>query len=184
MKLFERLRSAMKPREQSPGNDHWPSIVFLLHEPHLPNAEEAVRLAQTAWGAVGPVELVGTVGPHSFAIRIDPLYFAIHAAHTRYEVELPQASEPVNQCWLQHTAWLSIDLPGKRTVELRAQQRLGSAYQTIMYFAFKYWSPNCLALYFPAEGTTVPNHGDLLQSIRWCKANGMNLDFLRENKTS
>ncbi len=177
MPFFPRFRRILKKAD----DDAWPSIVFLLRIPHLPSREEALQLARGAWGPAGPIELAGMPRSHSFLFRTSHLAFALHAAPSRYEIDrtdLPGAQE---QPWDQHTAWLSVDLPGKRTSVLRQQGSLGGAYLSLMYFAFKYWSPNCLALYFPAELTTVPNHGDLIESIRWTRRNGVDLQFLREN---
>jgi hypothetical protein len=52
--------------------------------------------------------------------------------------------------------------------------------------------PSILAIStaFPAFGSTgcsskrtVPNMGSLVDSIRWARRNGMNLDFLKQRKT-
>jgi hypothetical protein len=178
--LFDRFRRTLRKE----NNEAWPSIVFLLLRPHLPSSEEALHLARNAWGAAGPVELAGTVREHSFVFRATELMFALHAAPSRYETGAMNLSAVQQQAWDQHSAWLSVDLPGKRTAVLRQQGSLGGAYACLMYFVFKYWSPNCLALYFPDERTTVPNHGDVIESIRWSRRNGIDLQFLREkNKT-
>lgn len=161
----------------------WPSIVLLLREPVLPNAEQAIEMAKEAWGAAGPVEFVGAVGPHNFAIRIAPLTFAMHAIAQRYEADNEANSMEQQKCWDEHNAWLAVDLPGGKAAALREKGQLAGAYKALMYFPFKHWSQNCLALYFPAEGTILPNSGDLIESIRMGRRNGINLDFLKEGKT-
>jgi hypothetical protein len=42
------------------------------------------------------------------------------------------------------------------------------------------WNENCLGLYLPVQGVTVPNMGDLISSIRWAAKNGTPLPFLHE----
>ncbi len=181
--MFDSLRKIFAGRERADADEDWPSIVMLLREAQLPTADEAVEMARVAWGAAGSVELVGTVGPHNFAIRVKPLTFALHAVGSRYEVRKPERPLALQQVWEQHCAWLSVDLPGRRVVELREKGQLGSAFKSLMHFVAKHWSPNCLALYFPSEQVTVPNQGDLIESIRWARRNGINLDFLKQRKT-
>ena len=176
MPFFDRIRTLL--RREDIGA--WPSIVFLLRVPHLPSPEDALQLARNAWGAAGPVEIAGIVRESSFLFRASPLMFALHAAPSRYEAGAINLSAVQRQAWDEHAAWLSVDLPGKRTDVLRQQGSLGQAYASLMYFAFKYWSPNCMALYFPDERTTVANQGDVIESIRWSRKNGINLEFLRE----
>jgi hypothetical protein len=180
--MFSSLRKIFGGRDKADANDDWPSIVLLLCEAQLPTADEAIEMARGAWGAAGPVELLGAVGPHNFAIRVSPLTFALHAVGQRYSVSGSELRLAKQQAWDQHRAWLSVDLPGRRTAELRDKGQLGSAYQSLMHFVAKHWSPNVLAMYFPSEGVTVPNQGDLIESIRWARRNGTNLDFLKARK--
>jgi hypothetical protein len=177
--LLEFLKKVVKAPPED-DNEDWPSIVLLLEQPVLPNAEEALEMARKAWGAAGPAELVGSVGPHNFVIRVLPLTFALHAVGNRYEVDTPPLPEVQKQCWDRHKAWLSVDLPGKRTSELRLRGQLSGAYLALMYFVDIHWSENCLAAYFPAEGTMIPNVGNLIDSIHWARRNGIDLDFLKK----
>jgi hypothetical protein len=180
--MFGFLDKFRKAVDISDDSAEWPSIVFLLREAVLPNAEHAVAMAKSAWGAAGEVELLGTVGPHNFAIRIAPLTFALHAFDGRYEAEAGQLNAVQERCWDQHEAWLSVDLPGRRVEVLRQNGQLAPAYKTLMYFANKHWSANCLALYFPAERATLPNQGDLIESIRSARLDGVDLDFMKPRK--
>jgi hypothetical protein len=116
------------------SDEEWPSIVLLLEQPVLPNAEQAVEMARKAWEAAGPAELVGSVGPHNFVIRVSPLTFAMHAVGNRYEVDTPLLPEVQKQCWDRHKAWLSVDLPGSRASDLREKKELAGAYKALMYF--------------------------------------------------
>ncbi len=185
--MFGFLNRIPKEKAETHDREEWPSIVLLLHEPVLPSAEQAVEMARAAWGAAGAVEFLGAVGPHNFAIRVAPLTFAMHAVGQRYDIDPEKLSAEQQQCWDQHKAWLAVDLPGKAAAALRERGQLAGAYKALMYFPFKHWSQNCLALYFPAEGSmrsTLPNHGDLIQSIRWARQSGIDLDFLRERKVN
>jgi hypothetical protein len=166
----------------SDDEDDWPSIVFLLREAVLPTAEQAAEMARAAWGAAGQVELLGTVGPHNFVIRIAPLTFALHAFGARYEADPGPLNAMQKECWDQHKAWLSVDLPGRRVEALRQSRQLAPAYRSLMYFVLKHWSPNCSALYFPSQQATLPNYGDLIESIRSARRDGINLDFLKERR--
>jgi hypothetical protein len=136
-------------------------------------------MGQAAWGAVAPIELASTVREHSYLLRADPLLFALHAAHVRYEVDGLQLSQVQQQQWDEHTAWLSIDIPQQRALKQIDRTSWNAAYKALMFFVFKHWSPNCLALYFPAEGVTVPNMGDLVESVRRSRRNGIDLSFLK-----
>ena len=177
------LRKLLQSREKADANEDWPSIVMLLREALLPTADEAIEMARAAWGAAGPVELLGAVGPHNFAIRVSPLTFSPHAIADRYDVGAPELPLAQQQVWDRHRAWLAVDLPGRKTAALREEGRLGSAFKSLLHFVMKHWSPNVLAMYFPSEGVTVPNQGDLIESIRWARRNGIDLNFLREPTT-
>ena len=179
MAIREWLRGKTRVENQSSNDEACPSIVMLLREGRLLSDKEAVRMATDAWGKVGPVELIGKVGVNSHAIRVDKLFFAIHSANRRYEIpgaELPEAQQ---QCWDQHNAWMSVDIPTARITQLKEQGHSKSTYNILMFFVFKNWSANCLGIYFPAEGVTVPNLGDLIESIRWSARNGIDLKFLK-----
>jgi len=175
--IFDRLRAKLGIDDR---NDDWPSIVHLLRDPVLPDMDQALEMARGAWGAAGPVKLLGQVGPHSFALRVEPLNFSIHAFGSRYGGNVPELSAVQLQAWDQHTAWVAVDLPGRKIESLKSEGSHAGAYKSLMYFVFKHWSANCLALYFPAEGVTLPNQGDLIESIRWSRRNGINIDFLKE----
>lgn len=164
------------------ANEDCPSVVLLLRRSQLPTSEQALEMARSAWGGAGPVEIVGFVPPHTYAIRASELFFAMHSVPRRYEASPPITGDLQRQCWDQHGAWLSVDMPTAKATELRESGRLGEAYFSLLFFAHKHWSPNCLALYFPAEGVVVPNQGNPVDSIHWSLQNGTNLDFLRREK--
>jgi hypothetical protein len=164
------------------ANEDCPSVVLLLRESQTPTEEQALEMARSAWGAAGPVEIVGSIPPHTYAIRASELFLALHAVPRCYEASPPISGDVQRQCWDQHGSWLSVDMPTAKVTELRESRRLGEAYFSLLFFAHRHRSPNCLALYFPAEGVTVPNQGNPVDSIRWSLQNGANLDFLRREK--
>jgi len=51
-------------------------------------------------------------------------------------------------------------------------------YKVLLIFVFLSWANNCLTVYFPAEGVTIPNFGDLTQNIRWARRAGLDLSLL------
>ena len=112
--MFSSLRKIFGGREKANAHEDWPSIVLLLLEAQLPTADEAAEMARGAWGAAGPVELLGAVGPHNFVIRVSPLTFALHAVGQRYCISGSELLLTQQQVWDQHRAWLSVDLPGRR----------------------------------------------------------------------
>ncbi len=179
MNAIQWMRDKLRIGKHDEAKDGWPSIVFLLREPILPTPEVAKNMGQAAWGAAAPVELVSTIREHSYLLRADLLFFAVHAAHARYEVGRLQLSQVQQQRWDEHTAWLSVDMPQQRALKQIGRTSWSAAYKSLMFFVFKHWSPNCLALYFPAEGVTVPNMGGLAESIRWSRRNGIDLSFLK-----
>jgi hypothetical protein len=173
--MLEWLRRQIHSRA---SEDDLLSIVFLLRDSVVLTADEAVRMCNAAWGAAAPVKLVAIVSEGHYALEASPLFFAFHSVAQRYQAKPPALSQVQQQCWDQHSAWMSVDMV-KSVSELRASGSLAAAYKTLFYFVFKHWSSDTLALYFPCEGVTLPNHGDLIQSIRWCRRNGIDLSFLQ-----
>lgn len=73
---------------------------------------------------------------------------------------------------------MSVDLPNLRNEALFRAGELGNMYKVLSIFVFLCWTNNCLGVYFPGEGVTVPNFGDLAASINWGRRSGLNLNFL------
>jgi regulator of protease activity HflC (stomatin/prohibitin superfamily) len=73
---------------------------------------------------------------------------------------------------------MSIDSPHQKCAELSEHNALADIYKVLLIFAFVVWSPNALAVFFPAERVTVPNFGELSKSIQWGRKNGIDLSFL------
>jgi hypothetical protein len=179
--MLQWLRDKLKPSEPSEREEDHPSVVILLREPQLLTQGEVIERGRKAWGAGGPVELAGTLNRGgSFALRCGKFLFAIHQASQRYELPGKEQTEVLQRPWDEHKAWMSVDFPQSGTRRLREIDSLGSCYKMLLVFAFLSWSPNCLAVYFPAEGVTIPNFGDLAGNVKWARQNGINLDFLND----
>jgi hypothetical protein len=178
MGVFTQLKKMIGLAVPSDSSEDCPSIVLLLNQPQELDADRALAIASSAWGAAGPVELIGTNPPYTYAIRASELFFAIHAVPHRYQASPPISSQIQERCWTQHKAWLSVDMQRAAVTELRASGRLGEAYFTLLHFVHERWSPDCVALYYPAEGVTIPNQGDMAESIRWARRHGTDLNFL------
>jgi hypothetical protein len=180
--MLERLRDMLNLRRPGdPAEDH-PSVVVLLQEFQPLTQEQALQTAQQAWGSGAPVEAAGALeNGTSFVFRSGKFFFALHQTGSRYEVKGLELGAVTQGPWDEHEGWFSVDLPTARTAALRKIQSLGSCYKMLLVYVFLRWSPNCLAVYFPAEGVAVPNLGDLAESIKWARRNGTNLDFLKDD---
>ena len=175
--ILDKLRQKLSP-SRYPA-DYWPSIVVLLSEPLLPSTDELLGRAQHAWGNAGPVRLVGTLRDSaSHAFQCGPMYFSVHYAHARYGGAASGGSDLLQRPWNDHKAWMSVDMPNQRNEVLYQAGSLGSMYKVLLVFVFLSWSNNCLAVYFPAEGVTIPNFGDLAGNIQWGHRAGLDLSFL------
>ncbi len=118
---------------------------------------------------------------YSHALRCGKFFFAINQANQRYEVSVTAEGELLQRPWISHSAWISIDMPTQSRPRLIEINSLGQTYHLLLIFAFLCWTPNALAVYFPAEQKTVPNLGGLAESINWTRRNGIDLDFLKRD---
>ena len=159
--------------------DYWPSVVVLMAAPWCPGREEFMALAQKAWGNAGPPRLVGTLRDGgSYVVQCGPLSFSVHFANARYGATSLAGNEFLQRPWDDHKAWMSVYLPNMRNEALYRSGELGKMYQILLIFVFLCWTNNCLAVYFPGKGVTIPNLGDLASCIQWGRRNGLNLHFL------
>ncbi len=110
-----------------------------------------------------------------------PLWFSIHKVGQRYGGEGQESLEVLQKPWDEHQAWMAIDSPHKRNVELIKNKALSDIYKVLLIYAFLVWSHNVLAVFFPAERTTIPNFGDLAASIQWGRRNGLDLQTLLDD---
>jgi hypothetical protein len=177
------LRDKLRPsRLDSPPEDY-PSVVILLREPQFRTPEESLNIVRRALGADTDVELIQALdNGNSHVIRNGKFFFTFHQAGQRYDVPGHETTDLRQNAWNEHKAWAAFDLPTQSSAKLREIESLASAYKVLLVFAFLCWSPNCLAVYFPTEGVSVPSLGDLADSINWARRNGQNLDFLNTPK--
>lgn len=183
MKLIRALIDKFTGIRSRYAADDWPSVVLLLRQPDFPNPNSLFDLAQKAWGSGGEVKVVGTLREkrsYVFACQTvhGPLWFSIHTVGQRYGCEGQETLAVLQKPWDEHHAWMAIDSPHQRIVDLIEKKALGDIYKVLLVYAFLVWSPNVLAVFFPAERTTIPNFGDLAGSIQWGRRNGLNLSFL------
>jgi hypothetical protein len=176
------LRRLVGKTNKIEKEEDWPSIVLLLNKSVEPSERDVLDLATRAWGAAAkePPKIVGRPRSGSFVLQVDKFFFAFHGANQRYDIEGQETSEAQQRPWDQHIAWLSIDLPegGRKSKEVWP-----AAYSLLLVFIRLLWNENCLAMYFPAEGATVPNLGDLVESLRWAGKNGTDLRFLQKQSS-
>ena len=165
------------------AEDDWPSVVLLLRNPEFPEPEQMLHIAQRAWGAEGPVKLLGTLREkqsYTFACNTPQgsLWFSVHISKLRYGSEGREPLEVLQRPWDEHSAWMSIDSPHQKCAQLSKSKALADIYKVLLIFAFQVWSRNALAVFFPAERVTIPNFGELANSIQWARRTGMNMSFL------
>ena len=172
-----RERLGREGSDSPPKN--YPSLVVLLKEPKFQTSESALQTAQRAWAFHGPVEIVGSLnGGTSYVLKCGKFFFSVVQADGPYEVDFHESALSLQLPWKEHKAWMAIDLPNQSSMKLRELGGLGIAYRFLLYYALQIWSPNCIGLYFPAEQVSLPNLGDLADSIQWARRNGQNLGFL------
>lgn len=160
-------------------SDYWPSVVVLLAQPLFPSKDEVLSRAHRAWGNAGPPKFMGTLREGaSHIIQCGPLTISIHCANARYGQMNERGNDALQRPWDDHHAWMSIDLPNLRNETLYRSCELANMYKLLLVFVFLSWDNNCLGVYFPGEGVTIPNFGDLAGCIQWARRSGMDMSFL------
>ncbi len=165
------------------GDDDFPSVVLLLRDPKFPTTADMLRIANESWGAGGSVELLGTLRESaSFVFSLKTAKasttISVHTQPQPYGGSGREPTEFLQRPWDEHKAWMSIDLPNGRSRKLSTEKSLGYVYKVLLIFAFKCWNPNVLAVFFPGEGVTIPNFGELAACIQWARRSGMDMSFL------
>ncbi len=183
MHIFRTLVRRILGSHPRYSEDEWPSVVLLLREPEFPEPQTLARIAEESWGAGGPVKLIGTLQKkqsYTFSCLTSsgPLWFTIHTQARNYGSVGREPTEILQRPWDEHRAWMAIDSPHTKVVKLINENALAEIYKCLLIYAFKVWSPNVLAVFFPAERLTIPNLGDLAPSIQWGRQTGLNLEFL------
>jgi len=176
------LRKAFTPTRLDHSAENYPSVVILLKEAKIRTAEESVQLVRRALSGGTEVELLAALNNgDSHVVRRGKFFFTFHQASQRYELPAYNPPDILRNSWAEHHAWIAFDMPTTGSDKLREIDGLGYAYKLLLAFASLCWSPNCLVVYFPAEGASVPNLGDLAESINWARRNGQNLNFLNNS---
>lgn len=180
MSISQWLRWKLGITTKADRKDDWPCVVLLLKEPTFLSPEEAVQKGQSSWGAHAPVELMDVANRgKSYILTSGTFVFSINLGSGRYGLEGQEPSEAQQRPWDEHKGWMSIDAPTAKVEKLRPSGALGGVYQLLLVYALKSWSTNCLGIYFPSESITLPNVGDLTQSLQWGRQNGIELSFLK-----
>ncbi len=180
MNILQWVRWKLGITTEADRSDDWPCVVLLLKEPLFPSLEAAVQVGQASWGAHAPVELMSVAnGGKSYVLTSGTFVFSVNLGAGPYGLEGQEPSEAQQRPWDEHKAWLSVDAPTAKVEKLRQSKALGGVYQLLLVYALKSWSPNCLGIYFPSESITIPNLGDLAQSLQWGRQNGIDLSFLK-----
>jgi hypothetical protein len=158
LKIIQRVLKIIMPHAERYEEDDFPSVVLLLREPDFPEPEGLLDIAQRAWGRGGPVEVVGTLGKKrsyvfSCQTSYGPLWFSIHTVGQPYGGDGREPLDVLQRPWDEHRAWLSIDSPHQSNKKLATENALSDIYKVLAIYAFLIWSPNVLAVFFPAERT-------------------------------
>jgi hypothetical protein len=164
----------------SPNEDEelCPSLVLLLDSPVELTRETARGLAVQAWGESDSqvsIDLARRNG--RWMIRVSDVLFAVRNGSARYRRSGHEANQVRQSVWDRHHGWLAVDYPDAPKMP---ESEWPSCYKLLFLMANQLWNENCLGLYLPVQGVTVPNMGDLIASIRWAANNGTPLPFLHE----
>jgi hypothetical protein len=162
------------PDEEDPR----PSVVLLLETPVPLTRETALELAARAWGESDSRAAVTRRRGGRWLIRVSDVLFGVGGGRGRYRRPVREASQVRQRVWDRHRAWLAVDYPEGPKIP---ESEWASCYKLLFLMANHLWDENCLGLYLPEHGITVPNMGDLIASIRWAGNNGTPLPFLHES---
>ena len=101
-------------------------------------------------------------------LKVDTFHIAIVTAADAYcphrKAEATARQDVFEAAWNDQTAWLSIDY--HRTKHDKPASRYVT-YQFLLQFANNIWDDNCMGLYLPLEGVTIPRVGTLIDSLKW-----------------
>jgi hypothetical protein len=155
-----------------------PSLVLLLETPVTLTRETALELAAQAWGESGSPASVARRRQGKWLIRVSDVLFGVGGGRGRYPRPVRESSQVRQHVWDLHQGWLEVDYPDGPKIP---ESQWPSCYKLLFLMANRMWNENCLGLYLPLQGVTVPNMGDLIASIRWAGKNGTPLPFLHES---
>jgi hypothetical protein len=174
--IFDKLRALFS--KNGSNEEPWPSVVLLLRRPPMLTDDVILEKAKKALVS-DSVQLT-----HLGNVRLlfaKNLPFTFFEEAQKYSVPGLETSVERQRAWNEHTAWIAVDFsPGQKV----PRSKWASFYTALMTLVVEFWDDNCAAMYFPAEGVTVPNLGSWKDSMRWSKANGTNFAFLAKQKNS
>ena len=180
MNFLRSLIGEITGSARSYQEDSWPSVVILLRAPLFLTTAEVLRTAQASWGTRSPVEALATTRQgESHFFQSEGMILSVHFATQQYSELTEDGDEVLTRPWKEHRAWMSVDMPHERCADLSARKTLANAYKLLLTYASNAWPEDCLGIYFPAEGETIPNRGGLAESIKWGRRNGLDLAFLK-----
>ncbi len=155
-----------------------PSLVLLLESPVDLTREGALQLAAQAWGGPDSQPAIASrPRKEKWLIRVSDVLFGLSTSRARYHQSGPETNQVRQRAWDRHNAWLAVDYPDAPKMP---ESEWPSCYKLLFLMANQLWNENCLGLYLPVQGVTVPNMGNLIASIRWASNNGTPLAFLHE----
>jgi hypothetical protein len=183
LNVLQRILKKITALPERYQENDFPSVVLLLRNAEFPPPEEMLRIARESWGTDGSVELLGTLrkkASYMFSCRTSKgaMMLSVHTRPQPYGGRGREPTDVLQRPWDEHQAWMSIDLPYGNNRKLAAERALADIYKAQLIFAFKVWAPNVLAVFFPGEGVTIPNFGDLAGCIQWAHRAGLDMSFL------
>lgn len=155
-----------------------PSLVLLLERPLELTRDAVLELATEAWGESGNEASIerGRSGGR-WLVRVSDVRFGIRCGTGRYRRQGNESNEVRQRVWERHGAWLEVDYPDAKKMP---ESEWAACYKALFLMASHLWGESCFGLYLPVQDVTVPNMGDLIDSIRWSAKNGIPLPFLHE----
>jgi hypothetical protein len=160
--------------------EKYPSLVLLLEDPISLAQEAILKLAIEVWGdsdSQGSIER----GRHGrlWTVSVSDVLFGFRGGTGRYRRPRHEANQARQRVWDRHQAWLEVDYPDGAKIP---EPEWPGCYKLLFLMANHLWSENCLGIYLPVQGVTVPNMGELIASIRWAATNGTPLPFLHDRE--
>ena len=165
---FRGIVDRLLGRSSKSSDDTMPfSIVLLLKEPKRFTKEELQAAAESAWGK----KFDGTEDPMYFVFQqgeftiVKPGAHVIsvlrqphpYAANSEQSVGwLPQPEQ--KKAWLDHTAWVSLDL-------VNSTLPCDEAYKLLATLALHLISANCSGIYLPKDSMLFPNDGTVEEGL-------------------
>jgi len=158
--------------------ERFPSLVLLFEKPIDLTREAILNLATQAWGESDNTPSVAARRHGGrWLIRVSDVRFGIRGGKAQYGKPRHEPNQVRQHVWDRHRGWLEVDYPDGQKMP---ESEWPGCYKLLFLMANFLWGQNCLGVYLPLQGVTIPNMGDLIASIRWAANNGTPLPFLHE----